>query len=138
VPDDTKFGDSFVSTDLQLSKVFSFKERFKVELTAQVFNVFNVSNLVGPAGLPSSPFNGTLTTFSSSPSGAPGQGFTVGSDGTLRDAVGSKVVIGGNFVGSAGPVAVPTAFASFGATRPAIATGTGLPRAAQFGARFKF
>jgi len=138
VPDNITFGDSFVSTDLQLSKVFSFKERFKVELTAQVFNVFNVSNLVGVAGLPSTPFNGTLSTFSSNPSGTPGQGFSLGSDGTLRDAMGSRVVIGGNFVGSAGPVAIPTAFASFSATRPALATGTGLPRAAQFGARFKF
>jgi hypothetical protein len=139
VPDNTKFADSFVSTDLQLSKVFSFKERFKVELTAQVFNIFNVSNLVGVAGLPSTPFNGTLTTFpSATASGIPTQGFTVGSDGTLRDAMGSRVVIGGNFVGSAGPVAIPTAFASFSATRPSLATGTGLPRAAQFGARFKF
>lgn len=143
VPDDTKFGNSFVSTDLQLSKVFSFKERYKVELTAQVFNVFNVSNLVGPAGLPTSPFNGTLTTFPSlTTSGIPGQGFTLGSDGTLRDAMGTRVVTGGTFAGVVGgqPTTVPirTTFASFGATRPALATGTGLPRAAQFGARFKF
>lgn len=134
VPDSVSFGDSFVSTDLQITKVFAFKERFKLEFSAQMFNLFNVSNLVGPAGLPSTPFNGTLTTLSSLPAG-----FTRGSDGSLRDAAGSRVVVGGSFIDASGkPVVIRRGFASSGATRPAIPTGTGLPRAAQFGARFTF
>jgi hypothetical protein len=129
VPDSTKFGDSFVSTDLQISKVFMFKERFKLELTAQMFNIFNVSNLVGPAGLPSTPFNGTLTTVASSANGLPPGGFSLGTDGGLLKAGGGRALAG---------VDRASNFASFGTTRPSIPTGTGLPRAAQFGARFKF
>jgi hypothetical protein len=128
VPDSVKFGDSFVSTDLQLSKVFTFKERFKLEFTAQMFNMFNVSNLVGPAGLPATPFNGTLTTIAST-TGIPTGGFTLGTDGGLVNASGGRALAG---------VDRPSNFASFGTTRPSIPTGTGLPRAAQFGARFKF
>src|SRR5262249_62046361 len=62
-----KFSDSYISQDLQVSKIFRISERARIEATAQVFNVFNISNLVGAAGLPSTPFTGTLTT-SSAPS----------------------------------------------------------------------
>ena len=47
------FGDSYISQDLQVSKVFRIRERVRIEATAQVFNLFNISNLVGAAGLPS-------------------------------------------------------------------------------------
>jgi hypothetical protein len=63
VADNIKFGDSFISQDLQLSYVLKLKERVKLEATAQLFNAFNVSNLVGAAGLPSSAFNGALATL---------------------------------------------------------------------------
>src|SRR5262249_16658486 len=83
-PDGLRFGDSFISQDLQVSKIIKLKERLHVELTAQVFNIFNVSNLVGSGGFPGSEFNGTLTTVAAA-NGAPG-GFRLGTDGSLLNA----------------------------------------------------
>jgi carboxypeptidase family protein len=131
MPDFVKFSDSFISHDLQLSYVLKVAARTRIEATAQVFNIFNVSNLVGPAGLPSSPYSGTLPTIGTLPAG-----FTVASDGTLKDASGATVQAGvtrlpnGNLV--------TTTFGSFGAVRPSLPTGTGLPRAAQFGIKVSF
>jgi hypothetical protein len=131
MPDTVKFSDSFISHDLQLSYVLKVATRARIEATAQVFNIFNVSNLVGPAGLPSSPYSGTLPTLSTLPAG-----FTVSGDGTLKDANGATVQAGvtrlpnGNLI--------PTSFGSFGAVRPSLPTGTGLPRAAQFGIKVSF
>ena len=62
IPNGTRFGDSFVSQDIQLSYVLKMRGNVKIEATAQMCNAFNVSNLVGPAGLPSSPFSDTLPT----------------------------------------------------------------------------
>lgn len=131
VADNIKFGDSFISQDLQLSYVLKLKERVKLEATAQLFNAFNVSNLVGAAGLPSSAFNGVLATIATLPTG-----FTVNSAGALVDSTGGRVIAGvsrlpnGNLITSG--------FGSASAVRPSIPTGTGLPRAAQFGVRLSF
>ena len=62
MPDGTRFGDSFISEDIQLSYVLRLGGRMKVEATAQMFNAFNVSNLVGPAGLPSSPYQWSIAS----------------------------------------------------------------------------
>ena len=131
MPDSVKFGDSFISHDLQLSYVLKVAHGARIEATAQVFNVFNVSNLVGPAGLPSSPFGGTLPTLGTLPAG-----FTVTADGGLRDANGNPVLAGVTRLPNGNLIA--TSFGSFGAVRPSIPTGTGLPRAAQFGIRASF
>ena len=128
LPDSTKFGDSFISQDLQVSKILSIKERLKLEFTAQMFNIFNVSNLVGAAGLPTTPFSGVLTTIASTTAGQP-TGFTLGGTGSLMNNSGSRALAG---------VDRATAFGNFSAVRPSIPTGTGLPRAAQFGLRFRF
>lgn len=131
VADNIKFGDSFVSQDLQLSYVLKLKERVRLEATAQLFNAFNVSNLVGAGGLPSSSFNGTLATLAALPAG-----FSVNGAGALVDATGGRVIAGvsrlpnGNLITSG--------FGSASAVRPSIPTGTGLPRAAQFGVRLSF
>ena len=111
--------------------MLKIKERVKIEATAQVFNAFNVSNLVGPAGLPSTPFSGTLATLGTLPAG-----FSVNSQGSVVDASGGRVLAGvsrlpnGNLITSG--------FGSATAVRPSIPTGTGLPRAAQFGVRLSF
>lgn len=131
IPDGTRFGDPFISQDFQLSYVLKLKERVKLEATAQVFNAFNFSNLVGPAGLPSTPFNGTLTTFATLPAG-----FSLGSDGSLRDASGNRALAGVSRLANGS--LITTSFGSFSAARPSIPTGTGLPRAAQFGVRVSF
>ncbi len=112
-----KFGDSYISQDLQVSKIFKVREDLRVEATAQVFNLFNISNLVGPAGLPSSPFSGSLTTVSAA------------ADGGLANAAGDRVLGGVNRA---------SGFGSLSVTRPSIPTGTGLPRAFQFGMRISF
>src|SRR5262249_31773651 len=117
VPDGLRFGDSFISQDLQVSKIIKLKERLHVELTAQVFNIFNVSNLVGSGGFPGSEFNGTLTTVAAA-NGAPG-GFRLGTDGSLLNAQGNRALAG---------VDRASGFAGFSAIRPSIPTGTGLPR----------
>ncbi|HEV3197392.1 MAG TPA: carboxypeptidase regulatory-like domain-containing protein [Bryobacteraceae bacterium] len=123
------FNDSYISQDLQVSKVFAIKERLRIEGTAQVFNLFNISNLVGSAGLPSSPFNGTLTTIAAASDGSAPAGFKLGSDGGLLNAAGDRVLGGVNRA---------SGFGSLSAVRPSIPTGTGLPRAFQFGMRFSF
>ncbi len=129
VPNGIRFGDSFISQDFQLSYVLKLKERVKIEATAQVFNAFNVSNLVGSAGLPSTPFTGTLTNIASDASGRPTGGFSLGANGSLLTASGVQALAG---------IDRPSGFASFSAVRPSIPTGTGLPRAAQFGIRLSF
>jgi hypothetical protein len=131
LPDNITFGDSFISHDFQLTYTLKFKERLKIEATAQIFNAFNYSNLVGPAGLPSSPFNGTLTTLAALPAG-----FTVAPDGGLRDANGARVIAGVSRMPNGSLIA--NGFGSATAVRPSIPTGTGLPRAAQFGLRLSF
>jgi hypothetical protein len=131
LPNGTTFGDSFISQDIQLSYVFKLRGTVKIEATAQMFNAFNVSNLVGPAGLPSSPFSGTLPTVAALPAG-----FSLGSDGGLRDASGNPALAGTTRLPNGN--LITTTFGSFGAVRPSLPTGTGLPRAVQFSLRVRF
>ena len=128
LPPGTRFGSPFVSQDLQIAKDFRVREKLTIEATAQMFNVFNISNLVGPAGFPGSAFNGTLTTIASDATGKP-TGFTVAGDGGLNNSAGVRAFAG---------VDRATSFTSFSNVRPSIPTGTGLPRASQFGLRFRF
>jgi hypothetical protein len=132
LPDGTRFGDSFTSADLQLTYVLKLGGRARVEATAQLFNAFNISNLVGPAGFPSSPYSGTLTTLTPAQAAA----LTFAADGSLRDASGNHVLAGVSRLPNGN--LITTSFGSFGAVRPSIPTGTGLPRAAQFGIRVSF
>jgi hypothetical protein len=47
VPNDAKFGDSFQSFDLRLSRSFRLSERLSVQAIAEAFNLFNVANIRG-------------------------------------------------------------------------------------------
>jgi hypothetical protein len=131
LPNGTGFSDSFISQDIQVSYVLKLRGHVKVEATAQMFNAFNVSNLVGPAGLPSSPFSGTLPTLATLPAG-----FSLATDGSVRDASGNQSLAGTTRLPNGNLIA--TTFGSFGAVRPSLPTGTGLPRAVQFGLRVSF
>lgn len=117
VPDSFTFGDSLVSQDFKLSYTRKVTEGVKLEAIAEVFNAFNISNLVGPGGLPSSGVNGAITTV------APVNtlGIIRNTDGSLVNAAGVRQTLG-----------------SAGLQRPSVVTGTGQPRSAQFGLRLVF
>lgn len=61
LPPNYSLGHTFNSQDIRLTKSFTFKERYKVSVFAEMFNIFNVANLggynfsidaVAPAGTP--------------------------------------------------------------------------------------
>lgn len=52
LPSDTQIGsDSVISQDLRLTKTFNFNEKYRVQLIGEVFNLFNVANLVNVTDL---------------------------------------------------------------------------------------
>ncbi|HEY8561444.1 MAG TPA: TonB-dependent receptor [Pyrinomonadaceae bacterium] len=59
-PADARFNDDFKSLDLRLSKVFTFKERFRLEPIVEVFNVFNTNNFLGVSNTNYSGFGNVL------------------------------------------------------------------------------
>ena len=50
LPSEYEFGDAFHSQDIRISKFFDLKERYRISVFAEMFNVFNVANLVGFSG----------------------------------------------------------------------------------------
>jgi len=49
-PSNYNFGDGFSSQDLRLTKIFKFRERYKLHMFGEVFNLFNIANLSGYSG----------------------------------------------------------------------------------------
>ncbi|MCZ2153245.1 MAG: TonB-dependent receptor [Bryobacterales bacterium] len=47
LPSAFTFGDRVFSTDLRVGKLIRFRERYELNVFAEVFNVFNIANLVG-------------------------------------------------------------------------------------------
>jgi hypothetical protein len=47
LPSDYQFGDSTFTQDLRLTKVFTYKERYKLSILGEIFNMFNIANLSG-------------------------------------------------------------------------------------------
>jgi len=89
VRDDLKLGDNFSSLDLRVSKVFRLGERWSVEPIAEVFNLFNVTNVLGVSNVNYSGFNNVLVPD------APG---------SLRSSsFGQAVTTAGGVFGSGGP-----------------------------------
>jgi hypothetical protein len=94
VRDELKFGDTFSSLDLRVSKVFRIGERWTVEPIAEVFNVFNVTNVLGVSNVNYSGFGNVLVRDSNDP----------GSPGFLRSSsFGQPVTTAGGVFGSGGP-----------------------------------
>ena len=94
VRDDLKFGDSFSSLDLRVSKVFKVGERVTIEPIAEVFNLFNVTNVLGVSNVNYSGFSNVLARDTSDPS----------DPGFLRSSsFGRPVTTAGGVFGSGGP-----------------------------------
>jgi hypothetical protein len=50
LPSEYEFGDAFHSQDIRISRFFEFKERYRISVFAEMFNVLNVANLGGFSG----------------------------------------------------------------------------------------
>jgi hypothetical protein len=94
VSDDARFNDSFNSFDLRLTKSFRFGERFRLDPIVEVFNLFNVTNVLGVSNVNYSGFANTLTRDSDNPNSA----------GYLKSSnFGRAVTTAGGVFGSGGP-----------------------------------
>src|SRR5215217_1861658 len=93
VDDELKLGDNFSSLDLRVSKVFRIGERWSIEPIAEVFNLFNVTNVLGVSNVNYSGFSNVLVSDINS-----------GSPGFLRSSsFGQPVTTAGGVFGSGGP-----------------------------------
>ena len=94
VSEQAKFSDSFSSFDLRLSKTFKFGESMTLEPIVEVFNLFNVTNVLGVSVVNYSGFNNVLVRDSNDPSQP---GFRRSS------SFGQPVTTAGGVFGSGGP-----------------------------------
>ncbi|MDX6405565.1 MAG: hypothetical protein QOH70_3020 [Blastocatellia bacterium] len=94
VSNNARFNDNFSSLDLRLSKVFKIGERVKIEPIAEVFNLFNVTNVLGVSNVNYSGFANVLVRDSNDPA----------TPGFLRSSsFGQPVTTAGGVFGSGGP-----------------------------------
>jgi hypothetical protein len=96
VTEPARFSDSFNSLDLRLSKRFSVG-RLRIDGLVEMFNVFDVANILGTSTLNYSGFANALVRDSNDPS----------SPGYLRSSsFGMPVSTAGGVFGSGGPFAL--------------------------------
>ena len=94
VSNEARFNDSFNSFDLRLTRPFKLGERVRVEPIAEVFNLFNVTNVLGVSNVNYSGFANVLVRDSNDPTSA----------GFLRSSsFGRPVTTAGGVFGSGGP-----------------------------------
>lgn len=94
VADNARFSDNFNSFDLRVSKVLTISERVKIEPLVEVFNLFNVTNILGVSKSNYSGFANVLVRDSNDSS----------SSGFLRSSsFGQPVTTAGGVFGSGGP-----------------------------------
>lgn len=94
VSDNARFNDSFSSFDLRVSKIFHVGERVQIEPLAEVFNLFNVTNVLGFSKSNYSGFANVLVRDSNDGS----------SPGFLRSSsFGQPISTAGGVFGSGGP-----------------------------------
>jgi hypothetical protein len=55
-----KFGDDFNSFDMRISRTFHFKEPHSLQAVAEVFNLFNITNIRGTTNRNYSGFSNTI------------------------------------------------------------------------------
>jgi hypothetical protein len=94
VSDNARFNDSFNSFDLRLTKSFRFGERLRLDPIVEVFNLFNVTNVLGVSTTNYSGFANTLVRDSND----------ANSPGFLKSSsFGQPVTTAGGVFGSGGP-----------------------------------
>ena len=94
VSSDARFNDSFNSVDLRVSRFFKFGERATLEPAIEVFNLFNVTNVLGVSNVNYSGFANALVRDSGDPN----------SPGFLKSSsFGHAVTTAGGVFGSGGP-----------------------------------
>ncbi len=94
VSEQTRFSDSFNSFDLRVSRPFKIGESVTIEPIAEVFNLFNVTNVLGVSNVNYSGFNNVLVRDSNDPA----------QPGFLRSSnFGQPVTTAGGVFGSGGP-----------------------------------
>ncbi len=94
VSDNARFNDRFSSVDLRVSKQFSLGETVRLEAIGEVFNLFNVTNVLGVSNVNYSGFSNVLVRDSNDPTSA---GFRHSS------SFGQPVTTAGGVFGSGGP-----------------------------------
>lgn len=100
VRDDVRFNDSFSSFDLRFSKVFRFGDKAQLEPMLEVFNLFNVTNILGVSNVNYSGFSNVLIRDSNN----------ANEPGFLRSSsFGSPITTAGGVFGSGGPRAFQVA-----------------------------
>jgi hypothetical protein len=100
VPDTARFTDAFNSLDIRISKAFATGSHIRVEPMVEVFNLFNVTNILGVSNLNYSGFSNVLVRDSEQP----------GTPGFLRSShFGQPVTTAGGVFGSGGPRAMQLA-----------------------------
>lgn len=94
VGEDARFSDNFNSFDLRVSRPFRFGESVRLEPMVEVFNLFNVTNVLGVSNVNYSGFSNVLTRDSNNPA----------DPGFLRSSgFGRPVTTAGGVFGSGGP-----------------------------------
>ncbi len=100
VSDAARFGDSFNSLDMRVSRGFELGARTRIEPMLEVFNLFNVTNVLGTTNVNYSGFSNVLVRDSNDPSNA----------GYLHStSFGVPVTTAGGVFGSGGPRAMQLA-----------------------------
>jgi hypothetical protein len=89
VSPNARFNDTFNSFDLRLSKNFRLTERFRLEVLAEAFNLFNKTNILGVTNANYSGFFNVLVPDSNTPN--------------LSSRFGTPVTTAGGVFGSGGP-----------------------------------
>jgi hypothetical protein len=114
LPDNFSSGDSFITHDLRVTRTISIREKVKLNLIAEGFNIFNIANLGGFTGLLSSA--SYIRPIKIPDPARPGQ---------FIDSPGTNIPNPNNVFGQA-------------TNRVSPIFGTGGPRAFQFAARLSF
>jgi hypothetical protein len=100
VHDDARFNDNFSSLDLRFSKAFLLGDKVRLEPVVEVFNLFNVTNILGVSNVNYSGFSNVLTRDSNNPIDS----------GFLRSSgFGRPITTAGGVFGSGGPRAFQVA-----------------------------